>query len=173
MSRQQKELLIGAGPPGGELDVHDQIGCELVADALRAGFETRVRVLGTSMLPALWPGDTLIIDGRAPRPSPGDIVIFTRYGRLFAHRVVRANGWELITRGDALPDRDPPLRKSEVLGVVVGIRRDGVRRVPLRPPSLGQKIVALAVRRSEAVYRLVLRWHNAQVRAGIEYERNL
>jgi len=51
MSRQQKELLIGAGPPGGELDVHDQIGCELVADALRAGFETRVRVLGTSMLP--------------------------------------------------------------------------------------------------------------------------
>jgi len=59
-----------------------------------------------------------------------------RYRRLFAHRVVRTAESELITRGDALTDRDPPLRASEVLGVVVGIIR-GSRPVPARAPSGG------------------------------------
>lgn len=165
MPQQQKEFLIG-GALNGDLDVHDRIGCELVADALRAGVETRVRVMGTSMLPALWPGDILIIRSRAAGPAAGEIVLFTRYGRLFAHRVVRASGSELITRGDALPDRDPRLRASEVLGVVEGIIRDGSHPVPALRPSLAQKIAALAIRRSEIIYRLMLRWHSAQTGAG-------
>jgi hypothetical protein len=116
------------------------------------------------MLPALWPGDILVIRGAVAAPSPGEIVLFLRYRRLFAHRVMRASGSQLITRGDALPDRDAPVRASEVLGVVVEIIRDGSRSVPARPPSAAQRMAALAIRRSGAVYRLVLRWHNARIR---------
>jgi len=170
MPQRQKELVIGRAMTG-DLTVHDQIGCELVADALRAGAETRVRVMGTSMLPALWPGDVLVIRGRTAPPSPHDIVLFLRYGRLFAHRVVRTTESELVTRGDALTDRDPPLRASEVLGVVVGIIRDGPRLIPVRAPSAAQRMAALAIRRSEAVYRLVLKWHNARVRLGQRHHR--
>jgi hypothetical protein len=57
---QQKELLSD-GEPTRDLEIYDRLGCELVADVLRAGGEARVRVMGTSMLPALWPGDILVI----------------------------------------------------------------------------------------------------------------
>lgn len=150
----------------GDLEVHDQFGCELVADALRAGAETRIRVMGTSMLPALWPGDILVIRDSAADPCPGDIVLFLRHRRLFAHRVVRATQSEVITRGDALPDRDPPVRASEVLGVVVRIIRDDSHPVSPAPPSYWHRFVAFAIRRSEAVYRLVLRSHRTRVRMG-------
>jgi signal peptidase I len=171
MSQQQKGLLISP-ELSSDRDVYDLLGCELVAEALRAGAETRVRVMGTSMLPALWPGDILVIRALVITPSSGNIVLFLRQGRLFAHRVVRAVGSELITRGDALPDLDPPVRVSEVLGVVAEIVRDGSQPVAARAPSLTQRVAALAVRRSEAVYRLMLRWRNAQKIFGGVYHRN-
>ncbi len=171
MPQQQKELVINYAPSG-DLGVHDRIGCELIAEALRAGGEAHVRVMGTSMLPALWPGDILIIRSRATAPSTGEIVLFLRYGRLFAHRVVRTMESELITRGDALPDRDPPVHLSELLGVVVGVIRDGSALVPVTPPSLWQALVAFAVRRSEALYRMVLRLHQARGRPRSEQEGN-
>ena len=165
MSFQQKELM--SGPPlAANLETYDQIGCELVADALRAGAETRVRVMGTSMLPALWPGDILVIRGGAPAPTCGDIVLFLRWRRLFAHRVVRATQSQLITRGDALRRRDPPVPPSDVLGVVVRIIRNDSSPISATPPSYWQRMLAFAIRRSEAMYRLVLRWHGAEVRLG-------
>jgi signal peptidase I len=148
------------------LDIHDRIGCELVAAALRAGAQTRVRVMGTSMLPALWPGDVLVVRSQTVAPAVNEIVLFLRYGRLFAHRVLRKTGSALITRGDALPDPDPPVRASELLGVVVAVIRDGSHQLPARTPSLMQRMAALAIRRSETFYRLVLRWRNAQLRSA-------
>ncbi len=165
MPFQPQELVSGPGLIGNP-EIHDRIGCELVADALRAGAETRVRVMGTSMLPALWPGDILVVRGAADAPAAGDVVLFLRDGRLFAHRVVRITQTELITRGDALADRDPPVRASEVLGLVVEVIRDGSHPLPAAPPSYRQRIVAFAIRRSEAAYRLVLRWHHARLRFG-------
>jgi hypothetical protein len=138
------------------LEIHDRLGCELVAETLRISGQSRVRVMGTSMLPALRPGDILIIRARLAAPSPGDIVVFMRQGRLFAHRVVRVGKSQLITRGDALPGRDPPLRGSEALGVVAGIIRDGAQPLPARPPSIAQRVAALAFRHSAALYRLLL-----------------
>jgi signal peptidase I len=118
------------------------------------------------MLPALWPGDILVVRRGSATPATGDIVLFLRYRRLFAHRVVRTTESELITRGDALPDRDPPMPVAEVLGVVVRIIRDDSRPVSAAPPSFRQRMVAFAIRRSEAIYRLVLRWHGARVKRG-------
>jgi len=164
MSVQPQELLIDPALIG-ELDSHDRIGCELVAEALRAGAETQVRVMGTSMLPALWPGDILVVRGGLP-VTPGDVVLFMRCGRLFAHRLVRHSAGELITRGDALAHCDPPVQVSELLGVMVGVVRRGLGRLPARSPSVVQRLAALAIRRSELIYRLALRWHSARSRLG-------
>ncbi len=125
------------------------------------------------MVPVIRPGEILQIHSVQPnRISPGDVVLFMRYGRLFAHRVVgRGAGW-LVTRGDAVSDCDPPLADSEVLGVVTGIIRgrdfdanDGAAFQPLEAPSLAQRMVAFAIRRSDLVYRIVLKWH--RLRAGV------
>ncbi|GEM_PF-3053928 len=172
MSLQQKELLIGPSLIGessiDDVNIHDRIGCELVAEALRAGAHTRVRVMGTSMLPALRPGDVLVVRGGSEHPAVNEIVLFLRYGRLFAHRVLRKIGADLITRGDALPDPDPPVRAAELLGVVVAVIRDGSRQLPAGPPSIAQRMAAAAMRRSNTVHRLVLRWCNAQTQSVLD-----
>jgi signal peptidase len=143
------------------LETHDLAGCELIADALRAGHEARIRVTGTSMLPAIWPGDVLLV-----RPlgdthfAKGNIVLFLRDGRLFAHRVVDRSGDRLITRGDAVPDCDPPVSASELLGVVAGIvRHDGSMRVVPSAPPMRHRMIAFAVRHSQLAYRMVLKVH--------------
>ena len=56
-------------------------------------------------------------------------MLFSREGRLFAHRVVRkvrSRGeccW--ITRGDSLPQDDPPVSREELLGRVTAVLRGG------------------------------------------------
>lgn len=68
---------------------HDTLGCELAAEVLRSFGELRFRANGSSMLPAVWPGDMLLVRSQdAAAVVPGDIVLFGRGGRLFAHRVV-------------------------------------------------------------------------------------
>ena len=91
----------------------------------------RIRVTGTSMLASIWPGDALTVRPFATRQLRIDrrIVLYTREGRLFAHRAVGtlncAGATQLITRGDAHDDCDPPVAASEILGTVESIRRDG------------------------------------------------
>jgi hypothetical protein len=102
------------------------IGCQLVSDALHLSGAVRVRVLGGSMLPSVLPGDILVVR-RDQDPAPGDIVLFTRDDRLFAHRVV-ARGPQneastFLTKGDSLRDVDPPLASSNLLGRVASIQR--------------------------------------------------
>ncbi len=167
------------------METRDRAGCELTADALRTGNETRIRVTGTSMIPAIWPGDVLKVSPSTQTSiAEGSIVLFIRNGRLFAHRVVARVGVHLITRGDAVNDCDPPVSAAEMLGVVAGIIRlrgtvakplqpvapagacpEPARRVPViipGPPSFGQRLVALAVRHSRLAYRLVLKRHKGR-----------
>jgi hypothetical protein len=98
--------------------------CELLAEALRRGRTVRIRAQGTSMLPALWPGDVLTV---APATdialTPGAIALTVHGERLVAHRVMQRIGSggavSLITRGDALEHGDPPVPAARVLGIVV------------------------------------------------------
>lgn len=123
--------------------LRDRVGCELVAEDLWAGSETRIRVTGTSMLPAVWPGDVLRVRASAETsPSKGSVVLFLRNGRLFAHRVVGRYGGQLITRGDAVPDCDAPVAVADVLGIVAGLIREGEIERPLPPPSLVKRMAA-------------------------------
>ncbi len=70
------------------------------------------------MLPSIWPHDTLSIGAAiGSPPSVGEIILFSRHGRLIAHRVVRrlsdAGIAQFLTRGDALPACDEPVLESE------------------------------------------------------------
>jgi signal peptidase I len=120
---------------------------ELAVEVARTFGTLRLRVTGTSMLPAIQPGDLLSI-GRVDLrdTSPGEIVLFARGGRLFAHRIVDRGGGAsdpyasqpyagkpyIVTRGDRLLENDPPVFQSELLGRVTSIER-ARSRVRSRP----------------------------------------
>lgn len=94
--------------------------CQLFIQALRCYGCASLRVTGTSMWPALWPGDIVEIrTARFEEIEPGALVAFTRHERIFIHRVVRKvdSSAILITRGDALSAEDPPVHESEFLGI--------------------------------------------------------
>jgi hypothetical protein len=109
------------------------------------------------MLPSVWPGDTLELErtGR-DKLSTGDIVLFSRDRRLFAHRIVRSSGKTIHTRGDALPYTDPVVFEDALLGRVVCIVRDGKRIRPRKRLSVTQRAVAGIVRSSDLAARVVV-----------------
>lgn len=102
------------------VDADHRQKCQLFIQALRSYGRASLRVTGTSMWPALWPGDTVEIRAaQLEQIETGALAAFTRDDRIFIHRVVRkAHGSRtLITRGDALSTEDPPVRQSELLGI--------------------------------------------------------
>src|SRR5438552_14212381 len=94
------------GEGEGEPKEHFSTKVELCRDLLASGAPLRFRIRGTSMLPALWPGESVAV-----RPvqfsdvRPGDLAVFVRNRHLVVHRVVRRSvgirGAEVVTRGDA------------------------------------------------------------------------
>jgi Peptidase S24-like len=124
----------------------------LVADILRRGRFVRLqmRVYGESMLPALWPGDVVEIEGCSPEDvRPGEIVLARRDGRLFLHRLVahwKPRGFQL--HGDSVPGADPPYPPEALLGRFV-------RRIdcpaPQGAPDFGE--VAVSLKRSPGTSR--------------------
>jgi hypothetical protein len=114
------------------LSTHGAAGCQLIADVLQLSGKANVRVTGSSMLPCVLPGDILVVQ-REPLNglALGDIALFTRHNRLFAHRVMDRGIVEtpyLVTRGDSLYEHDPLVLPHEVLGRVSSIIR-GPRRI--------------------------------------------
>jgi hypothetical protein len=82
------------------------------------------------MAPSILPGDFISVQrANLPEISNGEIVLYAREGRIFAHRAVcRTSDSEhalLITRGDRLWHNDPPVSSSELLGKVISIQRSG------------------------------------------------
>jgi len=104
--------------------------CELAVEILRSYGTFRFTATGWSMLPAVWSGDTLVVDRvRADQIQIGDIAVVGREGRLCAHRIVRLpevpGNQYWITQGDALPTPDRPVVENEFLGRVAEVLRGG------------------------------------------------
>jgi signal peptidase I len=130
--------------------------CELAAEILRSSGQLRLGVNGWSMLPSVRPGDTLLVERTDPDDfTGGDIVLFMREQRLFAHRVVARTDLSLQTRGDGLRAADPPVERNEVLGRVTLIRRGGRYLKPQKKLGAFEGFIASLVRRSEVTARLV------------------
>ena len=137
---------------------------DLAAEVLRAGSSIRLQALGTSMLPAIWPGDVLCIERKSGAEMvPGDIVVVAREGRFFIHRLIekRESGW--VTRGDSLPQNDPLVEEVQVLGKVSSIQRKNGASVP-RSLSWLKRALARMLCRWDLLRNVVLRVHSLRDR---------
>ena len=142
---------------------HDShaLRCELAAEVLRSSGGLRLQVSGSSMLPTVWPGDTLLIErveGHAV--SKGDLVLVARERRLMVHRVTgkmhTPEGLRILTRGDAMPQPDPAVPHGNVLGKVYLILRKGKRIAVSRTPRLGERAIAALASRSDIALRVIV-----------------
>src|ERR1700722_4528691 len=109
MSSEPETLMNNDGDNG--TPVAQFRKCELVEEVLRLFGVVRLGVTGFSMLPSVWPGDTLIILRRSiEEVAVGDIVLYWRRARLVAHRVISAadslGTSNVGVQGDALPAPD-------------------------------------------------------------------
>src|ERR1700722_12883371 len=129
--------------------------CELVFDVVRITGKVRLRVTGTSMVPAISHGDFVTV--RRTEPSEwrlGQIIVYRREEKLVVHRIKDVGPDSLIARGDSLPCCDPPVRASEIVGQVVSIVRNG-RLIPTEP-SFWQRAVSSILRCSGPCRRILL-----------------
>lgn len=139
----------------------------LAEEVVRSFGEVRLRVLGTSMAPSVLPGDVVSVrQAKLEEMSVGEIVLFSRGGRFFVHRVVSTCAASaiprLITRGDRLGCDDPPVNSSEFLGHVVSIER-GNRSVAIRESGSNGLMARLLQSSDRATYlyvRLIAVWWN-------------
>ena len=128
----------------------------VAAEALRRGGRVAVRVYGTSMLGAIWPGEVVVFERCELRDVRlGEVVLYRRDERLVAHRVAEIFGKEekLITRGDSLRENDAPVRKEDILGRATVFWRERGRShaVPIRLSRLQQLFSWTAARSNFAV----------------------
>lgn len=142
-------------------DAGSTLKCELAGDVLRSFGSLRFAATGWSMLPSVWPGETLVVERVEPdRVRVGDLVLVGREGRLCAHRVVGitagAGNRRWITQGDALPVPDRPVAAHELLGRVTYLIRAG-RLIPV-PAELSviDNVIAKVVRRSVPAARALV-----------------
>jgi signal peptidase I len=139
--------------------------CDLACEVLRSFGGVRFAATGWSMLPSIWPGDTLVVE-RANRDQirVGDVVLVGREGRLCAHRVIGACGdprnQKWITQGDAQTAPDPPVAESELQGRIAYLIREG--RCVAVPAKLSavEGLVAKVVRRSVPAARVLVYLHH-------------
>ena len=75
-------------------------------------------VLSGSMEPAMSVGDLIIVSEDAPY-TEGDIVVFQSGYSLVVHRVMKIDGDNVTTQGDANNTADAPVDKTAVKGKVV------------------------------------------------------
>jgi signal peptidase I len=137
------------------------VRCELAGELLRLSGSLRLQVNGWSMLPAVRPGDTVMVRSATSKEvSEGDIVLFGRDRRLFVHRVDNkgADG-RIITRGDAMAHTDPPVSEGELLGRISYVVRNGKCINPNRHPRFSDRAVATMVRHSKIAARVVVGIH--------------
>ena len=120
--------------------------------------------IGKSMVPTIWPGDSLVVEPATGNDvSAGDIVLFSNSCRFVAHRLVEkensTNPGELLTRGDAMPTADAPIRQSELLGRVSLVVRDGKCFEVKKTLRWSERALSALLRRSDTAARVVLGVH--------------
>ncbi len=159
-------------------EASNALGLELAAEVVRTFGKLRLCVTGTSMVPAVHPGDLISVERTGVgEVSPGEIVVFAREGRLVTHRVVARAGSSceayLVTRGDRTRRNDPLVSGSELLGRVTSIDR-GHRRFQPRnrlatPQHLICRLLCYSDRATSLFLRLATLWR-ALAGGGAEWQ---
>jgi hypothetical protein len=133
----------------------------LLKEALRSCGRVSLQVSGSSMLPAIWPGDRILVEATAFSDiHHGDVVLCLREDRVFAHRVVsRVHDETLRTRGDSMPANDPQISADDLLGKVTAIER-GPQRFAVRPLTAFETALGRLLCHSDLAHRIALSWHS-------------
>jgi signal peptidase I len=124
------------------------------------------------MIPAIWPGDTVIIKRQNPEElRSGDVVLAERDGSFVVHRVqhVRQEAGQVHfeTQGDSVPQPDPVGTREQILGKVIAVQRGG-RTVGIKSRrSITERIVGFALSRSTFLLAIWLRLHSLSASAAL------
>lgn len=149
--------------PDSSPDCGNALKCELASEVLRSSGRLRLQVTGWSMLPTVMPGDTLLVERMSSdAAAEGDIVLFGRDRRLFAHRIVTKRELQaeaILTRGDAMPASDPPVPACDMLGRVSFILRNGKCIEPSRTLRFTGRALAALAQRSDFAARVIVGVH--------------
>lgn len=165
--RDEPQALLSQAGDGRAVSAGIDAAIALAAETLTSFGHLRLRVSGTSMLPALRPGDVVELRSCGSTPAgPGEIVMFRRDGGLVVHRVLRRFDTCLVTQGDSLAAPDAPVAHAEVLGRVVGLSRGGRSERAGRSLRPARRITRWLFRRFDLVTRLFLRWQRISARAA-------
>ena len=116
------------------------------------------------MVPAIWPGDALVVKRtNGSNVAAGDIVLFSNGRRFVAHRVIEKSGdaenGRVLTRGDAMGSADAPIKPAEILGKVSFIVRNGRCFEPKNNLHRSERALAALLRRSEIAARVIVGVH--------------
>jgi hypothetical protein len=140
------------------------VKCDLASEVLQSFGKLRFAATGWSMLPTVWPRDTLVVERINPdQAKVGEVVLVGRDRRLCAHRVVsRVEGsgnphW--ITQGDAMSVPDRPVSENELLGRVTSVIRAGRFIALPAEMNVAAKLIAKIVRRSVPAARALVYLH--------------
>lgn len=154
-------MPIAAMPPS----TRDELNCALAAEVLRKCGTIQFRAMGSSMIPAVWPGDILQVRSASINEiAVGELVLFSRNSSLCAHRVLCKIGPDLVTGGDSLPVADSPITQAEFLGRVIALSRNG-KEIRVQPTlSLPMHILSWLLRRSACLLRCYIRCHRVMAR---------
>jgi signal peptidase I len=145
--------------------------CALAAEVAGRFGGVRLRVVGCSMAPAIHPGDLIYVQRiGVTGVLPGDIVVFTREGRLVVHRVMArtSRGIEpsLVTRGDHTRRDDVPICDSALIGRVTNIVRGNSQIPPLARLGRRQRMVGRFLRtshRATCLYVRLAKWRREKL----------
>ena len=138
------------------------MGSDLVGELVRNFGWACVSVRGTSMTPAVQPGDILSIQHvDFQEISIGQIVLYARDGRLITHRAVEKSADpqapHLVTCGDRVGQNDFPVSPDELLGQVKLIERGGRRFQPADHPGVPKQFLSRILRASDRATSIYLR----------------
>jgi len=110
---------------------------KLTAALLTEKHKVKVRLGGSSMYPYLKDGDMATIEPfDLEKLEIGSVVVFRRNNRWFAHRLLKKEDGYLLTKGDAVFRKDPPVSHCDYLGLVIGIERNGKNKDTTSPSSV-------------------------------------
>lgn len=107
------------------LDADDddgELGESLFVELLARGHAATMTADGTSMFPAIWPGQRVRIEPAPfddPPLSVGDVVLVDYPAGLVLHRIIARSGTEVLVKGDTLRRADLWSLREAILGRVV------------------------------------------------------
>ncbi len=138
---------------------------ELGAEILRSFGELRFVARGASMIPAIFPGDVLLVRHQSlAAMRRGDVALWSSNGCFCAHRVLRVektrNESAILTCGDASLEEDAPVTRSELLGHVYAIIRRGKRIDLAKERGFLLRGIASLARHSDFLARWILRYNS-------------